>query len=374
MEALKLWRLLEAFQDLHRCPDERFPNQGELMNLQNLGRSYYARDAMDSGTRVARADFDYRVPRRGFGPLEAQQVWGLPLKHAIHVGDALGAGDFEDTARVSKTLVAWADQNLVGIPVRPRDWRLLTETLPVRTREFHLSYQDVRGGLSADGLPSLCNYSVHLPDYVNATHLINPFSVEPDIREESQTVLHSCMNFARELQELSGLAVRVVGSFSSGLGDSRESFYEGQRELVEAWNRSSVALVHQWLPPYAWYFGGSVPIERFNSLEDLELCIAYDIPLCLDTAHAAMCVNAGRILVDDFSRLATSLTVHSHVSGASGVDAEGIPLDAADETSRELIDLVMGLPILKILERWQGHLNKGRGFVKDVITLHSLYS
>ena len=168
---------------------------------------------------------------------------------------------------------------------------------------------------------------------------------------------------------MSQAPVPVIGSFSTGHRGSAGSFFEGQREIVEAWSAKAVVLIHQWLPPYAWYFGGSVPVTRFNSLEDLDLCRSYDLPLCLDTAHAALSVNAGAIEVADFQALALPLIRHSHIAGSSGVDAEGVPLSEADENCRDLIHWAMSLPTSKILERWQGHLLHGQGFVEDLQVL-----
>ena len=115
-----------------------------------------------------------------------------------------------------------------------------------------------------------------------------------------------------------------------------------------------------------------MPVQRFNSIEDLEFCDRYSIPLCLDTAHAALCVNAGRISLMDFFGLPQSLIAHSHIAGANGIDAEGVSLAEADVTCRALVEWVMHLPTLKILETWQGHLSKGKGFTDDLVVLHAL--
>ena len=37
----------------------------------------------------------------------------------------------------------------------------------------------------------------------------------------------------------------------------------------------------QWLPPIAWYFGGSVSLQAMNNVRDAELLIQHDLPLCL---------------------------------------------------------------------------------------------
>ena len=370
-EAQKLASLIGAFQLLYGGSGPRFPNQGEMMNLQNLGRSYYALQAMSSGTCVEQQHFAYRSPRRGLGPREALQAWGTPLLKPISVGDALHEGHFCQPISVESDLLTWANGVSIGIPIRPHDWSALSESVPLRTREFHLSYQDVRLGLTTDGLPSDCLYSVHLPDYVTSTDLMNPYSKDRNIREGSRRLLEECMSFAQRLQQLSGSTVPVVGSFSLGKDGPTASFFEGQRELVEDWTNASILLLHQWLPPFAWYFGGSIPITRFNSREDLELCNAYGLQLCFDTAHAAMCVNANRARIEDFAEF-SSLFLHSHVAGARGIDSEGVSLSDADNTCKELVIWAMSLPTRKILERWQGHLSDGLGFREDLSALYEM--
>ncbi len=368
-EASQLARMLQSFSTLQRRPEVRLPNQGELINLQNLGRSYYARKDLDTGNVVKSDDFEYRSPRRGFGASEAQQSWGRALALPVRKGEALANIYFGESSRATNEEVIWADDNRVGIPVRPTDWKPLTQVLPVQTLEFHLSYMDVASGLSSASLPKDCNYSVHLPDYTSPTSLLDPYSPADVVREQSKQLMDACLVFAQELQEFTQQPVPVIGSFSRGQRGSVETYFDGQREIVEAWRSKSVLLVHQWLPPYAWYFGGSEPIERFNSLEDLELCLAYDLPLCLDTAHAALCVNAGTISVAEFQSIASPVIGHCHIAGSSGVDAEGVPLRGADQSCKELIDWCMSLPTSKILERWQGHLLHGQGFVEDLQTL-----
>lgn len=371
-EMSKLSRLLRAFDTAKRCPVRRVPNQGELMNMQNLGRSYYARESMSVNELILASNFDYRAPRRGIGPREAEKIWGLPIAQSLPAGEALSRYHCHTESDTADHLFEWADGHSVGIPIRHKDWRVLSEMLPVHTYEFHLSFKDVRSGLSTAGLPDDCTYSIHLPDYVGPTELLNLYSEKPNVRYESRRTLAICMRFAQELQELSGASVPVVGSFSDGQGDSTEAFYEGQRDLVDECSRSSVLLVHQWLPPYAWYFGGSVPVKNFNSLEDLELCERYEIPLCLDTAHAALSVNAGLLQVADFLKMDQSRIAHSHIAGASGIDAEGIPLAEADENCLALVEWVLDMPVRKILERWQGHFSRGRGFLEDLAYLNKL--
>jgi sialic acid synthase SpsE len=47
--------------------NERIPNQGELLNLQNLGRSFYARKDLEVGSLIEMKDFKYLSPKIGYG-------------------------------------------------------------------------------------------------------------------------------------------------------------------------------------------------------------------------------------------------------------------------------------------------------------------
>src|SRR6185437_4741925 len=59
--------------------EPRTPNQGELVNMQNLGRSYYSVRDLPKGTKIMATDLIYRAPKVGLGREEIDAVLGQPL-------------------------------------------------------------------------------------------------------------------------------------------------------------------------------------------------------------------------------------------------------------------------------------------------------
>jgi len=365
----KLSQLLADLPLLASGYHRRASNQGEKANVQNLGRSYYSRLVIPEGRPIMKSDFDYRSPRIGYGPTDMQSVWGNPLEVTIPKGRAVSDQFVKSAPPVSRELIEWADNLRVGIPVRPGDFHELQKVLPLRTLEFHLSFGDIERGLDAKDYPKDRNYSIHLPDYATPTELLDPFNEDDGLANLSLKILATTRDFAEALQDVSQQVVPVVGSFSV-VHSSLPEFYTRQRELVEIWKSKGATLLHQWLPPYAWYFGGSVPLSVFNTQEAAKVCADMQIPLCLDSAHLAMSLTAEGGKPGDFVKIVGDYVAHAHLAGSSGIDSEGVALRDADAYSVSTVELVIALNCNKILERWQGHLVGGQGFIEDLQYLH----
>ena len=119
-------------------------------------------------------------------------------------------------------------------------------------------------------IDSTNRYSIHLPDYINSTQLMDPFSPDPEQKSQSLHILERTVELAQRLQELTNRLVPVVGSFSV-VHHSREDFFERHAELLKTYRERSVTIMPQWLPPIAWYFGGSVRLDAMNNLSDADL-------------------------------------------------------------------------------------------------------
>ena len=49
------------------------------------------------------------------------------------------------------------------------------------------------------------------------------------------------------------------------LNEIKKSFIQHQAELFEEYFSEKAPLTLQWLPPYAWYFGGSMKLTNVNN-------------------------------------------------------------------------------------------------------------
>jgi hypothetical protein len=132
-------------------------------------------------------------------------------------------------------------------------------------------------------------------------------------------------------------------------------------------------MCYQWLPPLAWYFGGSSKITVFNKNEDAEEVLKRELPICMDTSHLLLGANYfnfdPKTLV---SRISPNI-IHSHISDASGIDGEGMPFGSGEESNTRLILDICDLDIIKVIEVWQGHINNFEGFKVALFKLKELY-
>ena len=175
-----------------------------------------------------------------------------------------------------------------------------------------------------------------------------------------------------EYQEKTNKKIIIVGSFSNVWENSKE-FYDQHSDLAKSLESDGLTLCFQWLPPLAWYFGGSISMSVFNKMQDAYEVLNRGLPICMDTSHLLL----GATYFDfDPKKLVTLLSpnmIHSHISDASGIDGEGMPFGIGKESNTQLILDVCDLDIIKVIEVWQGHVNNFEGFKVALMKLKELY-
>lgn len=350
----------------------RVPNQGEMLNLQNLGRSYYANAPIAEGEIVTLDKLSFRSPRVGLGRSEMQAYIGKTAIRSVKVGAVVSRSAFEATSDVPDSAIDFARSKKIGIPVRLHDLAGIERKFPVGSYEFHLSFGEVLSGLSANTYNHGNNYSIHLPDYINSTQLMDPFSPDQNQAKDSLNILQRTVNFAKALQELTGNPVPIVGSFSV-VHESLSQFYEQHAALLSGYREEGISIMPQWLPPIAWYFGGSVKLNAMNQLQDVSFIQEHQLPICMDVCHLCM----GDSLFDfNATRVIETLLPHIghvHIADAEGIDGEGLHFGEGDPKNMAAIEAVMKLDCMKVIEVWQGHLDDGAGFAKALTRLAELF-
>lgn len=341
----------------------RVPNQGEFLNLQNLGRSFYASKVLKKGTKVSVGDLTYRAPKVGLDKNTFTAFERLPLAEDLEQGEALMRSSYEGTPMLPRTLAAAAEEMKISIPVRLHDYEQLSSQIPVGAFEFHLSFGEVQRGLDLPAVRDSDRFSIHLPDYVDSSKLFDPFSPDAETRQLSTQVLANCAQFARKLQEATGAEVPLVGSFSR-LHGPKKDFYERHGELSREFRQNGLSLAMQWLPPFAWYFGGSEKLDVFCSEQDSQFILANQVPLCMDVCHLGLGRNYYGFDAMEILANLQDLIQHVHISDTSGIDGEGLQIGDGD--SGDLISEALRLDAYKVLEVWQGHLDNNRGFIEAV--------
>lgn len=374
----RLVSLAGAYPQIIEGNERRRMNQGERINRQNLGRSLYLQEPVKRGSLVDEERVVYVSPQVGIGWSDWEELAHLPLAESLDAGAPLLKSHFGlmTTTELSGEVIAWANSNKISLPVRLHDYQRIVKFFQLASYEFHLSYGEVDDLTSFPVGTVGANYSVHLPDYVANDFLLDPFSEESEIRELSYAVFQKVADFSDSLALDSGNSVQVVCSLSND-ELSAESFYSAVEELFGSVQRPGVQFTLQWLPPVAWYFGGSIPLRRVNSLEDVSYILASTIPVTMDISHLVMGENCGWFAAKEvFNSLSPAIT-HLHISGADGLDGEGTSFDFSKASERELLDklfLAQDFPTQsKVIEVWQGHLDNFSGFRDAIASLHSRY-
>lgn len=350
----------------------RNPNQGELLNLQNLGRSYYAAADIAAGEPVSADKLILRAPRTGLGREETIKLLNKPAVHAVKAGAVIDRAVFEKTPVLPSKALDFALKKKLSLPVRFHDLARMEALAPLGCYEFHLSFGDVAAPIDLAPINPRNRYSVHLPDYISPTQLMDPFSPDAGQRAESRKVLERTADFAKALQERTGSETVIVGSFSV-VHDGLPGFFTSYAELLGGYRAKGVTILPQWLPPVAWYFGGAVRLQAMNNLADIAEIKRHQLPICMDTCHLCMGDKVFDFKAADVVKDLAPLTRHVHIADALGFDGEGVAFGEGDPENRAAIAAALALDCVKVIEVWQGHLHGGAGFVRALTALEDLF-
>jgi len=373
-EFAKLVKLTRGYELDLSSNKSRVLNQGEKINRQNLGRSLYAKRSVSASTAVTRSDFELLSPQVGMTEEDFRQLSESTVLQPVARGEVLSHHHFRHKpSDFTGEELAWFDTNHIGIPARLHDYKKVIESLPVSSTELHLSFGELGYLNHFTRGSSVRRFSVHAPDYISPTNLLNPFSEATEIRDLSVEALRTIGDFASLLHIEEDPPVVIVCSFSDA-SLSRPEFYSRVRELFTELDSSQVKFSLQWLPPFAWYFGGTVRLDRVNQFRDLGFLIEHKLPVTLDLSHLQMGHNFFGFDPIDVMNGLKDLIVHIHASGAEGVDGEGVDFDFFDPVFTNLvgtsIDFARENNVMLILESWQGHLENYQGFRKGLKAMH----
>lgn len=367
-EFVKLRYFADNFDLMMAGNKPRVPNNGELMNLQTLGRSLYAKENLKPGTVNVR-NFVYRSPRVGLGFELFDQSDSVIILDSVRKNKPLTKSLISGVLVPEQWHIELASRNLLALPVRIHDYEEIYQRFPVGAYEFHLSYQEVFDDFKIlEEIRAEHKFSIHLPDYVSSTELLDPFYSENAAAKRSNEILLRVSELATKLQEKTGKEVPIVGSFSIA-PNGKAHFYDNIVRLIGEFSSRGLSLMPQWLPPFAWYFGGSQKLSVFNDAQDVQLTKEYGIKICLDTSHLLMGANYFGLDKFELFDSLISQAGHMHVADAEGIDGEGIGVSNTGVGNWDLISKAMEAPITKVIEVWQGHLDNYRGFSQEIINL-----
>ncbi len=366
-----LMRIVRNFPLMLEGDGPRTPNQGERMNRQNLGRSFYSREVIRAGQSINVKDLDYRAPMTGLSIVELSKLDSSILIRDLLPGEPLARNHFIPLAQIRDSTIEFAKNNLISLPVRLHDYSEISSKFPIGNFELHLSFEEVFALTDLDFMSFNDQFSIHLPDYCDPTHLLDPFATDQIQREKSLRLLEKIEKVASKAQRERGHTIPIVGSFSSQA--EAPDFLGNHLDLVARFSKQGLKLLFQWLPPFAWYFGGSHSVGFFNNRKHIELLEKAGQEICLDISHFIMGAKYFEMdLVEDLNRL-VQLSPHFHISDAVGVDGEGLQFGMGPKENMDVLDCVMQQPFVKVIEVWQGHLNDYAGFNQALDFLEKRY-
>lgn len=368
----KMARFATAMPILLVGNSPRVANQGELLNRQNLGRSYYAIDDFTKGYTLSMSDLEYRSPHTGLDKTNIKKYISKPLQADISKGEVIAKGVFNKITPISDKVIGIAKEMKLSLPVRLHDYEKMESMFPIGAFEFHLSFDEVLSEIDFTNISPDNKYSIHLPDYINPTQLMDPFSEDDKQKEASLILIERTARFAEKLQALTDAKVPIVGSFSVVHTD-KEDFFKKHSALLKSYLKRGVEIVPQWLPPIAWYFGGSIGLNVMNEPEDVKYLKQHGLGVCMDICHLILGRNYYDFSADSIINDLKEQVQHIHIADAVGIDGEGLAIGDGDFENSALIKQVLDYDCLKVIEVWQGHLDNGAGFRKEIIKLTEMY-
>ena len=367
-EFKKLVRFAKEFSRIIGVSNH-FPNQGELINLQNLGTSLYANRDIAIGENSTISDYDIKAPRVGISPEDFTKDFEKKvIIKSIKKGQPLSINNFSDSnKKIKSEIKQFARNNSLGLPVRLHDYLFLKKKFDIGTYEFHLSFTEALSGdleiiLKDIGIEE--NISIHLPDYIPGNNLLDPISRNTELKLVSRQLIDKVASFALKIEDKVGKAVNIIGSFSECHNPSRK---ENLDEIFNYIKGTSGNILPQWLPVYAWYFGGSVKLRLFNSYEDIKYVTSNDLKICLDVSHLVMSSSYYNANWKHWYQKLLPCAEHIHISDAADATSEGLMF--GEGAIGDFSD-ILSMKKLKIIECWQGHINAGEGFSQALVILN----
>ncbi len=368
-EFRKLCKFMNAYAGIQGKGDRQV-NQGELINMQNLGTSLYAQRDIQAGGTVDLSNCAVRSPRKGLTLSELESRPSRILERPLLKGQALTELHFAPPKpNLAAPLASYCNDKDISLPIRLHDAEVLQERFPIRNFELHLSYSEVEI-FKTDPEAFLSRilkdkvYSIHLPDYIHGNRLVDPLSADTAIRSDSLEMIDACVALAARLSKITSAPVPIVGSFSRLVaGGKRETYQQLKDFILGVRARQGVDVYPQWLPRIAWYFGGAEVLDMFCGSDDIQILRDLELEICLDISHLILSANYEQANWRDWYSELLPLTRHVHIADAEGIDGEGIEFGKGDlGDAGEFLEV----PYRKVLEVWQGHLSEGDGFERAI--------
>ena len=352
-----------------------FTNQGEIINIQNLGASYYFKKNVKTGSILKKKDLELRQPNVGITDLKLENYIKKKLITNGVKNEPLTESYFK-IQEINHALIQKFNENNFSLPIRPRDYKNISNQIPLNNYEMHMSFKDIENfklNQFDKNFLEYKNFTIHMPDYCDPNNIIDFFSNNKILKKKSIDILNKTIKIAKRISSLNIKTVNIIVSLAKlNSKENKFSYYKKIKNLVEKTKQKyNINLFPQWLPAKAWYFGGSVDTQAFSNPNDLSFIKKIKLDLCLDVSHFILSCNFHHVDKKLFFFNHMSIFKHYHLSDASGIDGEGVLIGNGDIINSGLLELILkDKKKIKVLETWQGHLNNCTKFKQDLLKLN----
>ena len=142
-EFIRINKILNNFKQI--LGDANKPvNQGEIMNLQNLGTALYAKRNLHKNSYVSLDDFSVKAPRKGLTLDQINKYLNKPLLKDLDLDEPITKSHFIKNQNLNQDDYNFLDLNKISIPIRFHDMEYIFDQFNIENYEFHLSYEDVK--------------------------------------------------------------------------------------------------------------------------------------------------------------------------------------------------------------------------------------
>tara|TARA_B100001057_G_C22823058_1_gene940225 strand:- start:240 stop:2090 length:1851 start_codon:yes stop_codon:yes gene_type:complete len=345
-------------------------NQGEVINIQNLGYSYYFNKEKKKNSILKKSDLYLDTPNVGVNPSNLTKFINKKILDHTKQGSPLISSLFSKT-KLSKKHENFSKENLISFPIREKDYKSVSTNLRNNCFEFHFTFQDLKKfSLNKIEKKFLENnsFSIHLPDYIDQNNLIDFFSSNKVIRNKSLNILKKCIQIAKKLENKSKKNCNLIVSILNYQNLPKEEFYKKVKKLNDSIEyKHKINLLPQWLPAIAWYFGGSFYTNIFADPDDFKYLKKIKLKICMDISHLILSCNYYKKNPEKVFNENINLFHHFHIGDAKGYDFEGILLGEGEIKKTNILKNTFKIKNkIKVVETWQGHLNNCEYFKKDL--------
>ncbi len=360
----------ENFSKIYKQTKKLMPNQGEIINIQNLGTSYYAKKKINKGDFLKKKFLEKKHPCVGLTDLNIEKYLNQRLCKNIKKNDPITKSIFTEQ-NISKSDLGILEEYNFSLPIRPRDYKNIYNHIPIKNFELHLSFIDINNFKIKDFdniFIKKNNFTIHMPDYCDENNIIDFFSPNFIIKRKSITLLKKTIKIAKQIKKINGSDVSIIISLSRLNNPiDKHKYYDKIKKLINNLKKLSINLYPQWLPVDAWYFGGNVKTRAFSNPQDLHYLKKIKLDICLDASHFILSCNFHKLNVLKYYSNYKDIFKHYHLSDAKNTDGEGVLIGQGEIIESGLFKKILNdKKTVKVLETWQGHLDELYNFKKDI--------